>query len=109
MARGNQYTCAACGKEYEYCPKCAVTKPSYDPECFCSREHAEIFEILSKHGCHLTTAEDTLMALNKYNLELGKLSSSIRKHIAAIKSEVKPEPVEEVRQNFQSLNKDQKK
>jgi hypothetical protein len=109
MARGNQYTCAACGKEYEYCPKCAVTKSSYDPERFCSREHAEIFEILSKHGCHLTTAEDTLMALNKYNLELDKLSSSIRKHIAAIKSEVKPEPVEEVKQNFQSLNKDQKK
>ena len=109
MARGNQYTCAACGKEYEYCPKCAVTKPSYDPERFCSREHAEIFEILSKHGCHLTTAEDTLRALEKYNLDSDKLSSSIRKHIAAIKAEVKPEPVEEVRQNFQSLNKDQKK
>lgn len=109
MARGNQYTCATCGKEYEYCPKCAVTKPSYDPERFCSREHAEIFEILSKHGCHLTTAEDTLRALNKYNLELEKLSSSIRKHIEAVKAEAKPAITEEVKQNFQPINRDQKK
>lgn len=109
MAQGNTYICKVCGKEYQYCPKCKIVKPDYDAEMFCSHKHANIFEILSKHGCKLATAEETIAALEKYNLDSDKLSSSIRKHIAAIKSEVKPEPVEEVKQNFQSLNKDQKK
>lgn len=109
MARGNKYVCKCCNEEYIYCPKCAITAPSYDAERYCCKEHSDIFAILSKHGCKLATAEETLEALNKYNLELEKLSSSIREHIEAVKAEAKPAITEEVKQNFHPINRDQKK
>lgn len=99
MAQGNTYTCKVCGKEYQFCPKCRIVKPDYDAESFCSHDHADVFAILSKHGCKLATAEETVEALEKYDLESVKLSSSIRKHINAVKAEVKP-VVEEVKQSF---------
>ena len=102
MARGNKYTCATCGKEYEFCPKCAVTVPSYDAERYCSKKHADIFEILSKHGCGLATADETLKALAPYNTDAEKLTSSIRKHISTIKAEAKP-AVEAVKPSFQPV------
>ena len=82
MAKGNKYTCATCGRIFEYCPSCAVTKPSFDAERFCSRAHADIFEILSRHGCHLATAEETLEALNSY--DTNGLTASIEKHIESL-------------------------
>ena len=82
MARGNTYTCATCGKEYEYCPKCAVSKPSYDAERYCCKNHADIFAILSKHGCHLVTAEETLAALKDYDTT--GLTESIQAHIDSL-------------------------
>jgi hypothetical protein len=85
MARGHVYTCATCGTSYEFCPKCAIVKPSYDAERYCSKEHAHIFEILSKHGCGLANAEETLAALASHNT-IG-LTESIAKHIASLKGE----------------------
>ena len=82
MARGNTYTCATCGKEYEYCPKCQITKPSYDAERYCCKNHADIFAILSKHGCHLATAEETLAALKDYDTT--GLTESIQAHIDSL-------------------------
>ena len=67
MARGNTYTCVVCGQKHEFCPKCVVVKPSYDYERYCSQAHADIFAILSKHGCGLATAEETLEALESYD------------------------------------------
>ena len=83
MAKGNTYRCLCCGEEYQFCPKCAITKPTYDAENFCSKAHSEIFAILSKHGCGLATAEDTLKALSNY--DLSDLSESIQKHIKSLK------------------------
>ena len=82
MARGNTYTCATCGKIYDYCPKCAITKPSFDPERYCSSEHSDIFEILSKHGCGLATAEETLTALANYDTT--GLAENIQTHIDSL-------------------------
>ena len=62
MARGNTYKCVVCGQPFQFCPKCAITEPSYDAERYCCKKHADIFDILSKHGCHLATAEETLEA-----------------------------------------------
>lgn len=92
MAKGNTYHCLCCGEEYTYCPKCAITKPTYDAENFCSKAHSEIFAILSKHGCGLATAEDTLIALEKY--DLSNLSESIQKHIDQLFEEVGLKEVE---------------
>ena len=88
MARKNTYTCRICGATYDFCPACSVGKPNYDAENFCSKEHAEIFAILSKHGCKLATAEETMNALKSYDIENVKLADSIKAHIAAIKAEL---------------------
>ena len=82
MARGNTYTCMCCNKEYNYCPKCALTKPAYDAENFCSPAHANIFAILSKHGCNLATAEETLEALKDYDIT--SLNESVQTHIDSL-------------------------
>ena len=100
MARGNTYTCATCGKEYEFCPKCALTKPSYEAERYCSKDHEEIFTILSKNGCQLATAVETLDALKDYSTT--GLKEDIQKHIDSLqpkKVEVEEEseaPAEEI-------------
>lgn len=82
MAQGNKYTCSACAKSYEFCPKCQVTQPNYDAENFCSKEHAEIFAILSKHGCNLASAEETVAALKDYNT--AGLTKNITAHINSL-------------------------
>ena len=82
MARGYRYTCKSCGVEYEYCPKCAIRKPNYEAELYCSKAHADIFAILSKNGCHLATAEETLEALKDY--DTSNLNESIQAHINSL-------------------------
>ena len=89
MARGNKYTCATCGTTYEFCPKCAIVKPNYDAERYCSQEHADIFAILSKHGCGIANSEETLEALASYDTE--NLAESIVEHIESLNVETKRE------------------
>ena len=83
MARGNTYKCVVCGKEHKFCPKCQIVLPNYDYERYCSKEHADIFAILSKHGCGLATAEETLEALASYDTT--NLTEYIAKHIESLK------------------------
>ena len=99
MARTSTYTCATCGTTYEFCLKCQVSRPDYDAENFCCSEHAEIYGILSKHGCNLITAAETLSALAVYDIDNITLTEDVIAHIAKIKSEagikVEAAPVEE--------------
>ena len=107
MARTSKYTCKICGTTYEFCARCQVIKPNYDAEGFCSKNHADIFAILSKHGCNLITADETLKELSAYNFDETTFTESIQAHINKIKSEatvkteeptvtVEPEVIEEV-------------
>lgn len=82
MARGYTYTCVTCGKSYDYCSKCALVKPAYDAERYCSKAHADIFAILSKNGCNLATAEETLEALRDYDIT--NLNEDIQAHIDSL-------------------------
>ena len=82
MARGNVYTCVVCGKEHQFCPKCQIVRPNYDYERYCSKEHSDIFAILSKHGCGLATAEETLEAIASYDTT--NLTEDIAKHIESL-------------------------
>lgn len=95
MARTNTYKCATCGTTYEFCLRCQVTRPDYDAEKFCSHEHANIYGILSKHGCNLITAEEALKELATYNLDEITLAEDVLAHIEKIKSEanVRVEPI----------------
>ena len=94
MAFGNTYHCVVCGKEYQFCPKCQVTKPNYDYERYCGKDHADIFAILSKHGCGLATAEETLIAIQDYDLT--GLSDGIKEHIKSLRPQNKVKASKEV-------------
>ena len=89
MARGNTYKCVVCGAETIFCPKCQIVRPNYDYERYCSQEHADIFAILSKHGCGLATAEETLEALLPYDTT--NIVESIAEHIDSLDGEIKRE------------------
>jgi Zn-dependent M32 family carboxypeptidase len=88
MARKNNniQTCYICGKQYDYCEHCAIVEPDYNANRFCSHEHQDVFAILSKHGCNLATAEETLEALNGYDVT--NVTEVIQTHISKLKSEV---------------------
>lgn len=96
MAKGNTYTCTTCGDTYTYCPTCAVTIPQYDKERFCCQRHADIFEILSKHGCGLASAEETYRNLKSYDLT--NLKANIMSHI----NSVKPKKIEKRVQSYKA-------
>jgi hypothetical protein len=66
-----------------------VVKPNFAAEEFCSKAHQDIFEILSKHGCHLATAEETLAALKDYDTT--HVTERIAKHIETLIEETKRE------------------
>ena len=96
MARGNTYVCASCGQSFQFCPRCALVQPTYDAERFCCKSHADIFNILSKHGCGLATAEETLESLKSYDTT--GLNESIQAHIESLMP-AKAEAVKEVETN----------
>ena len=87
MARTNTYKCAVCNSTYEFCLKCQVSRPDYDAEKFCSKNHANIYGILSKHGCNLITADEALKELSVYNLDEITLAEDILAHIERLQSE----------------------
>ena len=87
MANYNEYKCFTCGQIFEYCRRCAITPVIYKEEGFCSENCSDIFNILSKHGCNLITAEETLAELESYNVDEIKLTEDIKAHIESLKSE----------------------
>lgn len=89
MANYHEYKCFTCGKVFEYCRRCAITPVTYKEEGFCSKECSHIFNTLSKHGCKLITAEETLAELAIHNLDEIKLTDEILEHIECLKSEIK--------------------
>ena len=66
-----------------------IAKPDYDAENFCCSEHADIYSILSKHGCNLITADEALKELSEHNLDV-KFTEDVFAHIKRIKSEATP-------------------
>lgn len=95
MARGSTYICAACGKEYVYCPKCSLVPPAYEAERFCCAEHEHVFDVLSKHGCGLATEAETLKALGEIDAKV--FVPEIQAHIESLKpAKVEEKPVDDV-------------
>lgn len=82
MGKRNEHTCLVCGKSFYYCRSCTINPIKHLAEGFCSETCAEIFDILSKHGCHLATAEETLAALKDYDIT--GLTESIQAHIDSL-------------------------
>ena len=89
MAHRYIYKCTTCGTSYDFCSKCELVKHNFDKTMFCSKEHSDIFAILSKHGCGLATAEETLEVLESYDTT--NVTEGIAKHIESLKEETKRE------------------
>lgn len=87
MARTNTHKCATCGTTYEFCLRCQVARPDYDAEKFCSHKHADIYAILSKHGCNLITTDEALKELSAYDIDNITLTEDVLTHVEKIKSE----------------------
>jgi hypothetical protein len=85
MARYNEHKCFTCGQSFDYCRHCAVTPVVYKAEGFCSENCSHIFNILSKHGSHLATAEETLEELKNYDVT--NVTESIQAHIDSLQPE----------------------
>jgi hypothetical protein len=92
MANYNEHKCFACGQIFDYCRRCAITPVVYKAEGFCSEQCSDIFNILSKHGCNLISADEALKELEAYNIDEITLTEDILAHIERIKSEV-PAPI----------------
>lgn len=90
MARTNTYTCKTCGTKYDFCLKCQFTRPDYDAENFCSKEHDAIYATLSKHGCNLITADEALAELAAHKIDNAKLTEGVLAHVKKIKAEATP-------------------
>lgn len=110
MARTNTYTCKTCGTKFEFCLKCQVSRPNYDAENFCCKEHEGLYAVLSKHGCNLITADEALAELAAYNIDDVKLADGILAHIERIKSEATPVmPTAEVVEATEVIQRSNKK
>jgi hypothetical protein len=64
-----------------------VSRPDFDAENFCTKDHANIYGTLSKHGCNIITADEALKELSAYNIDEIKLAEDVAAHVARIKSE----------------------
>lgn len=95
MARGDKYVCRTCGQEYTYCEQCIIRPIPHLGNGFCSESCSDIFETLSKHGCHLATAQETLTTLG--SIEGKTFRPSIQAHIDAIKAEAGKAPAVEAK------------
>lgn len=80
--------CRVCGSKHSYCPACSFKPNDYLDNGFCGEECYKIWVTLSRNGCKLATAKETLDELSKLKVP-AKLVPSIQAHIDALKAEVK--------------------
>ena len=79
MANYHEHKCFTCGKIFDYCRRCVIIPIRYKAEGFCSEKCSDIFNILSKHGCGIATAEETIASLEGYDTT--NVNENIKKHI----------------------------
>ena len=88
MYNHNDHKCLVCGDTFYYCRSCRIKPIKHLAEGFCSETCADIFAILSRHGCNLITADEALTELSAYNINEITLTKDILAHVEKIKSEV---------------------
>lgn len=80
-------TCKICQNEFEFCPNCTIKGITYKKQGICSEQCYDISNILQRYGCHLTTAQETIDALEKYNITYMTLQSKIAEYYQSIVKE----------------------
>ena len=87
--------CTLCKSEYDYCPRCDTTKPTFYLK-YCSENCKDISEVLNKYYFKHLTKEQAAMELMKLNVDVSKYGATTVALVADIMSAVKePEPVVE--------------
>ena len=87
--------CVLCGKEYEYCPRCDTTKPTFYFK-YCGSNCNKVAEILNKFQFGHYNQEYAAMELMKCDLKMTEYSDKTRdyiRNILAVTREPEPEPV----------------
>lgn len=64
----NERTCLACGKKYNFCPKCAAARVKPWQVTFDSEACKEVFNIVSAYNMSLVDLNDVKAVLDKYNI-----------------------------------------
>ena len=81
--------CILCGKQYEYCPRCNETEPTYKLK-WCSANCNNIFLTLNKVSFKHLTKEQAADELEKLDLsDMDKYSEQIKAYIQDILSSKK--------------------
>lgn len=99
MANYYERKCLTCGQIFDYCKRCVITPVIHKEEGFCSESCSDIFAILSKHGCGLATADETLEALLPYDTT--NLVDSVKAHMNSLKPAKKVKAQKEVEASTQ--------
>lgn len=60
--------CLACGKEYDFCPRCEAAKETPWMITFDRNECKEIFNVVSGYNMGISTLNDVKTVLDKYNI-----------------------------------------
>ena len=87
MAKYNEHKCFTCGRIFDYCGRCVITPVIYKAEGFCSEKCSHVFNILTKHGSNLITADEASKALSECNIDEMTLVENLIAHIDRINSE----------------------
>ena len=98
----NKRKCLACGKEYNFCPRCEASRNTPWMVTFDCAECKEIFNVVSGYNMGLVTLEDVKTVLDKNNISdvsvyQGTIREVLMKAITPEKKVVKePEKIENV-------------
>ena len=85
--------CTLCGTQYDYCPRCDETQPTYLLK-YCSANCKEISLVLNKYNFKHLTKDEAADELKKLDLaKLDKFNDSAKTAINGILKVEKPVPV----------------
>jgi len=101
---GRLRNCILCGTQYEYCPRCDDTKPTYFLK-YCSENCKTISLILNQYSFKHLTKEQAIEELNK--CDLSKLKNFEEKEKTYIESILKVDDVvEPIDDKSESIDED---
>lgn len=112
----NIYNCRICGKEYEYCHSCAITKDTFRNAGYCGKNCYDISMLIQQYRGNAIDVESAMKSLNDCGVDKVHLVPGVAKYYEEIKEKATPkietvkdtEP-KEVRSYFNKRNKSKNK
>lgn len=99
-----KYTCKICGKEYEYCHSCSLTKDVFKNVGYCGENCYKISMLIQSYRSNVTSAEDAAKALKECGANSMNIVPSVKVYVDEINGKCMPKVeapiVEEQNQNI---------